>query len=131
MIVKIKKIGLKLVTGVVTFLGTINSWVWQHLPQLSGKPYTDIIEADGTVSRLFPASIKPQALKWHMDDEASPITVLSNTNWQFQFEDQLPVPLNRPIFIKRHQWHRLIKGDGSLMISIYKHARTQTNKTRS
>jgi len=101
----------------------------EHPPQLTGKPYTDIIEADGTVSRLFPTSTKPKALKWHMDDEDRTITVLGKTNWQFQFEDQLPVPLNKPIFIRRHQWHRLIKGDGSLMISIYKHARTQTNKT--
>jgi len=63
-----------------------------------------------------------------MDDEDRIITVLGETNWQFQFENQLPVPLDRPIFIKRHQWHRLIKGDGSLMISIYKNATTQTNK---
>ena len=129
MIVKIKKIGLRLVTGVATFLDTINSWALQLLPQLSGKPYSDIIEADGTISRLFPASTKPEALKWHMDDEDRIITVLGKTNWRFQFEDQLPVPLDQPIFIKRHQWHRLIKGDGPLMISIYKHARTQTNKT--
>ena len=129
MIVKIKKIGLKLVTGVATFLDTISSWVLGHLPQLTGKPYADIIEADGTISRLFSASTKPEDLKWHMDDEDRVITVLGETNWQFQFEDQLPVPLNKPIFIERHQWHRLIKGDGPLMISIYKHARTQTNKT--
>ena len=120
MIVKIKKIGLKLVTGVVTFLDTINSWALQLLPQPSGKPYTDIIESDNTVSRLFPATTKPEALKWHMDDEDRIITVLEKTNWQFQFEDQLPVPLNKPIFIRRHQWHRLIKGEGPLMISIFK-----------
>ena len=129
MIARIKKIGLRLVTGVVTFLDTINNWVSGHLLQHIGKPYSDIIEADGTTSRLFSASTKPEALKWHMDDEDRIITALDKTNWQFQFEDQLPVPLDRPIFIKRHQWHRLIKGDGSLMISIYKHARTQTNKT--
>ena len=120
MIVRIKKIGLKLVTGVVTFLDTINSWALQLLPQLSGKPYTDIIESDDTVSRLFPATTKPEALKWHMDDEDRIITVLEKTNWRFQFEDQLPVPLNKPIFIRRHQWHRLIKGEGPLMISIFK-----------
>jgi len=129
MIVKIKQIGLKLLTGVADYLGMLSNWVLEHLPQLTGKPYTDIIEADGTTSRLFSASTKPEALKWHMDDEDRIITVLGETNWQFQFEDQLPVPLDRPIFIKRHQWHRLIKGDGPLMISIYKHARTQTNKT--
>ena len=131
MIVKIKKTGLRLVTGVVTFLGTISSWALQPLLQLSGKPYTDIIEPDNTVSRLFPATTKSEDLKWHMDDEDRTITILNNTTWQFQFEDQLPVPLNGPIFIRRHQWHRLIKGEGPLMISIFKHARTQTNKTRS
>lgn len=129
MIVKTKKTGLKPVTGVATFLDTINSWVLGHLPQLTGKPYTNIKEADGTISRLFSASVNPNKLKWHMDDEDRTIKVLGTTNWQFQLEDQLPVPLDQPIFIKRHQWHRLIKGDGPLMINITKHARTQTNKT--
>ena len=99
----------------------------QRLPQLSGKPYTDIIETDGTISRLFSASTKPEDLKWHMDDEDRIITVLDKTNWQFQFEDQLPVPLNKPIFIERHQWHRLIKGDGSLMIKVTKICKQSVN----
>ena len=88
------------------------------------KPYLD-----NSNIRTFSKDVDPMDLIWHMDDEDRIITVLGKTNWQFQFEDQLPVPLDRPIFIKRHQWHRLIKGDGPLMISIYKHARTQTNKT--
>jgi len=107
----------------------LNNWVWQTLLPGIGKPYTDIKEPDGTISRLFSTSTKPEALKWHMDDEDRIIKALGTTNWQFQLEDQLPVLLDRPIFIKRHQWHRLIKGDGPLRISIYKHARTQTNKT--
>jgi len=107
----------------------LNNWVWENLLLGIGKPYTDIKESDGTISRLFSASTKSEKLKWHMDDEDRIIEALGPTNWQFQFEDQLPVPLNKPIFIKRHQWHRLIKGDGPLMISIYKNARTQTNKT--
>ena len=59
-----------------------------------------------------------------MDDEDRIVEPLGPNNWQFQLEDQLPVPLNKPIFIKRHQWHRLIKGDGPLMVSIIKHGRT-------
>ena len=107
----------------------LSNWVLANLLPGTGKPYTDIIESDGTTSRLFSASTKPEALKWHMDDEDRIVMPLEETNWQFQFEDKLPVPLDRPIFIKRHQWHRLIKGDGHLMISIYKHATTQTNKS--
>jgi hypothetical protein len=101
----------------------LSNWALANLLQLTGKPYTDIKESDGTISRLFSASTKPEALKWHMDDEDRIVMPLEKTNWQFQFEDKLPVPLDRPIFIERHQWHRLIKGDGHLMISISKHAK--------
>ena len=127
MIVKIKKTGLKLVTGVATFLDTINSWVLQHLPQLSGKPYTEFKDKDGDVTRLFYERVNPQKLKWHMDDEDRIIQALHKNNWQFQLEDQLPVPLNKPIFIERHQWHRLIKGDGSLMIKVTKICKQSVN----
>ena len=58
-----------------------------------------------------------------MDDEDRLIEPLHETNWMFQLEDQLPVPLNQPIFIKRHQWHRLIKGKGSLTLKITKNAK--------
>jgi len=58
-----------------------------------------------------------------MDDEDRTIRPLNPNNWQFQFENELPVPLDKPIFIKRHQWHRLIKGDNELMVSITKHAK--------
>ena len=127
MIVRIKKIGLKLVTGVATFLDTINSWVLQHLPQLSGKPYTEFKDKEGDVTRLFYERVNPQKLKWHMDDEDRIIQALHKNNWQFQLEDQLPVPLNKPIFIERHQWHRLIKGDGSLMIKVTKICKQSVN----
>ena len=101
----------------------LSNWALANLLPDIGKPYTDIKESDGTISRLFPASTKPETLKWHMDDEDRTIRVLNNNTWYFQFEDELPVPLNKPIFIKRHQWHRLIKGDGPLTISITKHAK--------
>ena len=127
MIVKIKKTGLRLVTGVVIFLDTINSWVLQHLPQLSGKPYTEFKDKEGDVTRLFYERVNPQKLKWHMDDEDRIIQALHKNNWQFQLEDQLPVPLNKPIFIERHQWHRLIKGDGSLMIKVTKICKQSVN----
>lgn len=99
----------------------LNNWGWENLLQRTGKPYTDIKENKNTVSRLFPSWIKPNQLKWHMDDEDRTIVAVNNTNWQFQLEDQLPVPLNEPIFIKRHQWHRLIKGTGHLTVKIIKH----------
>ena len=99
----------------------------QHLPQLSGKPYTEFKDKAGDVTRLFYERVNPQKLKWHMDDEDRIIQALHKNNWQFQLEDQLPVPLNKPIFIERHQWHRLIKGDGSLMIKVTKICKQSVN----
>ena len=99
----------------------------QHLPQLSGKPYTEFKDKDGDVTRLFYERVNPQKLKWHMDDEDRIVQALHKNNWQFQLEDQLPVPLNKPIFIERHQWHRLIKGDGSLMIKVTKICKQSVN----
>lgn len=100
----------------------LNNWVSGTLLPDIGKSYIDIKEKDGTISRLFPSYIKPKKLKWHMDDEDRVVEALHETDWMFQLEDQLPVPLNKPIFIKRHQWHRLIKGKGSLTVKITKNA---------
>ena len=99
----------------------------QRLPQLSGKPYTEFNDGNNEVTRLFHNKVDPEKLKWHMDDEDRIIQALHKNNWQFQLEDQLPVPLNKPIFIERHQWHRLIKGDGSLMIKVTKICKQSVN----
>lgn len=78
---------------------------------------------DNTVSRLFSATTKPEALKWHMDDEDRIVEATHKTDWMIQLEDKLPVSLNKPIFIKKHQWHRLIKGRGHLNVKIIKHGK--------
>ena len=116
MIVKIKKTGLKLVTGVVIFLDTISNWVLGPLLLLIGKPYINLGK-----KRLFPKWIRWGELKWHMDDEDRTVEAAHETDWMIQLEDKLPVSLNEPIFIKRHQWHRLIKGTGHLTVKIIKH----------
>ena len=115
MTAKIKKTGLKLVTGVATSLDTISSWVLGLLPLLTGKPYINLGD-----KRFFPSWFKANCFKWHMDDEDRIVEALHNTDWMFQLEDELPVPLNKPIFIKKHQWHRLIKGSGHLYVRITK-----------
>jgi hypothetical protein len=57
---------------------------------------------------------------WHRDDENRTIEIIGNTDWKIQLENQLPTSLNTPIFIERHQWHRVIKGTGNLRLKIYK-----------
>ena len=56
----------------------------------------------------------------HRDDENGTIELIGNTDWKIQLENQLPTSLNNPIFIERHQWHRVIKATGNLRLKIYK-----------
>jgi hypothetical protein len=37
-----------------------------------------------------------------------------------QLDNKLPTSLNESIFIERHEWHRVIKGTGTLKLKIHK-----------
>jgi hypothetical protein len=82
-------------------------------------PYTDIEVTDKYIIREFNENIDPIELLWHRDDEDRTIEILGETNWKLQLDNELPTSLNQPIFIPRHHWHRVIKGDGNLKLKIY------------
>jgi hypothetical protein len=48
------------------------------------------------------------------------VEILGETDWKIQLDNSLPTSLNESIFIKRHEWHRVIKGTGTLKLKIYK-----------
>jgi len=83
-------------------------------------PYIDIEVTDKYIIREFNENIDPIELLWHRDDEDRTVEILGETNWGVQLDNELPTSLTQPIFIKRHQWHRVIKGDGNLRLKIYK-----------
>ena len=83
------------------------------------KPYTDIEVTDKYVIREFNENIDPIELLWHRDDEDRTVEILGETNWGVQLDNELPTSLNQSIFIERHQWHRVIKGDGNLRLKIH------------
>jgi len=68
--------------------------------------------------RLFNEDTFNEELKWHFDDEDRIIESIGETDWKFQFDNQLPIELKGQIKIKRGEYHRLIKGSGDLKISI-------------
>lgn len=87
------------------------------------KPYRDLETGPGYVIREFDQDIGTIELLWHRDDEQRLIEVLEcGPGWQLQMEDALPWDLepNTSIFILRHQWHRVIKGQGKLLLKINK-----------
>lgn len=91
----------------------------QNLIMMS-KPYTDIEVTDEYVIREFSENIDPIELMWHRDDEDRIVEILEDTDWQFQIDNNLPTSLKERIFIPRHEWHRVIKGTGTLKLKIYK-----------
>ena len=84
------------------------------------KPYTDIETTNSYIIREFSENIDPIELLWHRDDESRTIEILGKTDWKIQLDNELPTSLNQPIFIKRHEWHRVIKGNNNLKLKIYK-----------
>ena len=85
----------------------------------SGKPYTDLEITNKYILREFGDDIDPIELMWHRDDQDRTIEILGETDWAIQLEDSLPISLNERIFIKRHEWHRVIKGTGKLQLKIH------------
>jgi hypothetical protein len=83
-------------------------------------PYTDIEVTDKYIIREFNENIDPIELLWHRDLEDRIIEILEDTDWQLQLENSLPTSLKERIFIERYQWHRVIKGTGTLKLKIHK-----------
>ena len=85
------------------------------------RPYINIETTDNYIIREFSQDTDELDLIWHMDDEDRTIIAIEETDWMFQFDDELPMPLNSPISIPRHKVHRVIKGNGNLKLKITKH----------
>jgi hypothetical protein len=83
-------------------------------------PYTDIEITDKYIIREFSENIDPIELLWHRDNEHRTLEILGETDWKIQLDDKLPTSLNELIYIPKHEWHRVIKGTGTLKLKIYK-----------
>ena len=86
----------------------------------SGKPWKELDLMNGDVLRIFTKDIPDEDLVWHRDHEDRRIYVIQNSGWQLQLDDELPkhMFINSIVDIKKDEYHRLIKGSGSLVIRI-------------
>ena len=84
------------------------------------NPYTNIEVTDNHIIREFDETIDPIELMWHRDNEDRIVEALESTDWLLQLDDSLPIILNKPIFIPKHMYHRVIKGTGNLLVKIIK-----------
>jgi len=85
------------------------------------NPYVDLEVTEEYIIREFDENVDPIELLWHRDNEHRTIYSQKETDWKIQLEDELPITMNQPIFIPKHKYHRLIKGDKNLILKIYKH----------
>ena len=84
------------------------------------KPYQEIKAEANTVTRVFDESIDPIELMWHRDQEDRLVEAVEPTDWMMQLDNELPTLIDKPIFIPRYNWHRVIKGTGTLTVKITK-----------
>ena len=87
----------------------------------TGRPYQNLSITRDCIIREFSSDVDPEELKWHQDDEDRMVTVLEcGKGWGFQYDNELPYELEPGdmLFIQRHEWHRVIKGEKNLVIRI-------------
>jgi len=70
--------------------------------------------------RTFSKDLNSNELKWHRDNEDRIVTPISPNDWLFQRDNNLPEPIEGPIFINKGEWHRVIKGTTDLEIKVEK-----------
>tara|TARA_S200002703_G_C3645826_1_gene198229 strand:+ start:234 stop:509 length:276 start_codon:yes stop_codon:yes gene_type:complete len=74
--------------------------------------------------RTFSADVDEMDLIWHADKENRIITVLEGNGWKFQFDEELPIEMTEglSISILKGVVHRVIKGNGPLVIKLQKNS---------
>ena len=78
------------------------------------------IEKDGKLIRIFLPDVDSEELKWHQDLNDRKVTIIEDGGWLFQMDDSLPnkLSIKEQLFIPKLSWHRVIKGEGNLVVEI-------------
>ena len=86
----------------------------------NNKPYTDYVVSKSEKIRIFYESIDSEELIWHQDEHDRTIFSFVDSDWKFQFDNELPFLINKRqiITIPKMTYHRLIKGTNNLILKI-------------
>jgi len=85
------------------------------------KPYKEIQISENKKLRFFHANvINESELVWHRDREDRLVEVVEANGWKFQYDNELPIDLQEgdKLFIPKEHFHRIIKGNGDLVVEI-------------
>lgn len=83
-------------------------------------PYENIEVTEEYIIRKFPHDTEAEDLLWHRDRENRLIEHVSGSGWSFQYDNELPIPIepNHYIDIPAGAWHRIHRGSDDLIIKI-------------
>lgn len=83
------------------------------------KPYKENKKGNLT-ERVFKENTDTHELVWHRDKKDREVTVLESDGWMFQMDNELPIVLNEGdvIEIPKNTYHRIMRGNGNLKITI-------------
>lgn len=84
------------------------------------KPYIEHKISESVAIRTFSMNIEESELEWHWDEEDRVVTGINISDWKFQFDNELPISFDQPIYIKAGRIHRVIKGTDKLIVKIIK-----------
>jgi hypothetical protein len=76
--------------------------------------------SDNKFKRVFSSEVSEDELVWHRDRNNRVVEVIEDTDWFFQMDNNLPIPLKKGIkfTIPKETFHRVIKGSTDLKILI-------------
>lgn len=83
-------------------------------------PYENLEVTEHYIIRRFPHDTDADDLLWHRDKENRLIEHVSGTGWLFQYDNELPIPIepDHLIDIPAGVWHRIHRGSDDLIIKI-------------
>jgi hypothetical protein len=83
-------------------------------------PFDESKITESTYIRTFYENVDSGDLHWHRDREDRIIESTHPTDWKFQIDNELPHKIEKSIFIPKGIYHRLIKGNGDLILKVVK-----------
>ena len=100
---------------------------WGKKSKASLFPFEEKLINNKATLRKFGYNVDREDLIWHRDREDRVIKVIKGSNWSFQFDNKLPQKMKDgdTIIVKKNSWHRVIKGQGDLIIKIIKKQKTK------
>ena len=81
--------------------------------------YKEVIESN-VIVRTFSEDVESEELVWHRDKNDRVVEVIQSNGWKFQMDNELPKTLEsgNVVEIPKETFHRVIKGEGDLIIKI-------------